>query len=189
MQYSLIVAMDDYCGIGKNGNIPWRISEDLKHFKETTENHVVIMGGNTYKSLPRREPLKNRLNIVVSKTELDCLKHLYSTDGNDYSKYKSLWGMGFLFVDSPETACKVCENIKANRPFVIGGKQIYEWFLKNDLIDEMVISCIPEDSSCDTKIDFHHAFGKFRNIITKIIDTKIIGKIKVLYFRKKNEDK
>lgn len=185
MQYSLIVAMDDYNGIAKNGDIPWRISEDMKHFKDTTENHVVIMGGNTYRTLPRREPLKNRLNIVISKKELDTLRYLYSTDDEDYTQYKSLWSMGFLFVDSPETACKVCENIKADRPFVIGGKQIYEWFLNKYLIDEMVVTGIPGNHNCDTRLHFPYPFG-FQYVITKTLNTKILGKLNIYYYKNEN---
>lgn len=154
MQYSLIVAFDSYLGISKYSGIPWNVKEDMIHFKKTTENHVVIMGKNTYKTLPRREPLKNRTNIVISKEELDILRHLYSTDGNDYSEYKSLWSMGFLFVDSPETACKVSEIISPNKEvFVIGGKQVYEWFLDADLIDKLIITHICGDFNCDIKID------------------------------------
>ena len=51
--------------IGQNNSIPWKISQDLKFFKLTTENHVVIMGRKTFESLGK--PLKNRINIVVSK--------------------------------------------------------------------------------------------------------------------------
>lgn len=192
MQYSLIVATDSKWGIAKDGNIPWRITEDMKHFKRTTEDHVVIMGKNTYKTLPRREPLKNRTNIVISREELDILKHLYSTDGHDYSEYKSLWGMGFLFVDSPETACKVAEIISPNKiVFVIGGKQVYEWFLEKHLIDEIVATDIRFNANCDLRLDMHKYISDFKLVITTNISVSIpyIENIRVDYFRKKNEDK
>ena len=63
--FELVVAMDvDGC-IGSNNTIPWSLPEDLKHFKELTENNIVIMGRKTFESLPNG-PLKNRMNIVIS---------------------------------------------------------------------------------------------------------------------------
>ena len=54
-------------GIGKDGGLPWKLSEDLKHFRRTTENGTVIMGRKTWDSIPEKfRPLKNRKNIVLS---------------------------------------------------------------------------------------------------------------------------
>lgn len=64
-----IVATDLNCAIGKNGQLPWHIPEDLKHFKETTTDGIVVMGRKTYDSIGR--PLPNRSNWVVSKTGLN----------------------------------------------------------------------------------------------------------------------
>ena len=67
--FELIVAMNIDSCIGNSKSIPWYLPEDLKHFRELTENNIVIMGRNTFESLPNG-PLKNRLNIVIS-TRLD----------------------------------------------------------------------------------------------------------------------
>ena len=64
--FSLIVCFDSNYGIGKNNTIPWKLSSDLKRFKELTLNNIVIMGKNTWTSLPKK-PLQNRINIVISK--------------------------------------------------------------------------------------------------------------------------
>ena len=65
----LIAAVAENNVIGRNGEIPWNISEDMKHFKELTMGHPVIMGRKTYKSIPKRfRPLPQRKNIVLSKT-------------------------------------------------------------------------------------------------------------------------
>lgn len=54
--------------IGKDGKLPWSIPEDLKRFRELTLNHPVIMGRKTYESIPEKfRPLKNRLNIVITR--------------------------------------------------------------------------------------------------------------------------
>ena len=60
-----IVAVDEKWGIGKNNELLFAIPEDMKFFRETTLNKVVVMGSNTLKSFPGGKPLKNRVNIVL----------------------------------------------------------------------------------------------------------------------------
>ena len=64
MTVNLIVAVSKNGFIGKNGSLPWQISEDLKRFRKITSNSVVIMGKNTFLSIGK--PLPNRENIVIS---------------------------------------------------------------------------------------------------------------------------
>ena len=65
-EISIIVAVARDYGIGKDNQLLWHISEDLKRFKEITAGHSVVMGRNTWLSLPRR-PLPKRRNIVLSR--------------------------------------------------------------------------------------------------------------------------
>src|SRR5436190_16183395 len=60
-----IVAIAKNLAIGKDGKLPWHYSADLKFFKQTTSNHAVVMGFNTWKSIGK--PLPKRLNIVLSR--------------------------------------------------------------------------------------------------------------------------
>ena len=70
---SLIASIGKNNEIGKNGDLVWHIKEDMKFFKNTTINHIVVMGFNTYKSLPG--PLKDREMIVLSKhNNIDGIK-------------------------------------------------------------------------------------------------------------------
>lgn len=62
---TIIVATDRKGAIGRNNDIPWHLSDDLKRFKAITMGHTVIMGRNTWDSLPFK-PLKGRRNIVIS---------------------------------------------------------------------------------------------------------------------------
>lgn len=63
----LILAKSKNNVIGKDGTIPWYIPNDLKHFRELTMGHIVIMGRKTYDSLPLRfRPLAGRQNVVVT---------------------------------------------------------------------------------------------------------------------------
>ena len=65
--FSIILAMDSQNGIGKNNGLPWRIREDLRLFSQITRNNVVIMGRNTWDSLPKK-PLPFRINVVISRS-------------------------------------------------------------------------------------------------------------------------
>ena len=62
----LVVAIADNGVIGKDGAIPWHISEDLKRFKALTLGHTIVMGRKTWDSLPRK-PLPGRVNVVVTR--------------------------------------------------------------------------------------------------------------------------
>ena len=64
MKLCLIVAVSKNGCIGKDGSLPWQISEDLKRFRKITSNSVVIMGRNTFLSIGKALP--NRENIIVS---------------------------------------------------------------------------------------------------------------------------
>jgi dihydrofolate reductase len=65
---TLILALADNGVIGRNGAIPWRISDDLKRFKQLTLGKPVVMGRKTWDSLPKK-PLPGRRNIVATRQE------------------------------------------------------------------------------------------------------------------------
>jgi len=70
---SAIVAVDKDWGIGYQGQLLEHIPEDLKHFKELTQYNIVVMGRNTWESLPKRDflpRLPNRINVIVSNSML-----------------------------------------------------------------------------------------------------------------------
>ncbi|TYQ19822.1 UNVERIFIED_ORG: dihydrofolate reductase [Zoogloea ramigera] len=62
---TIIVATDQQRGIGINNTLPWKLPEDLAHFKRLTTGHPIIMGRKTFESIGR--PLPNRRNIVVTR--------------------------------------------------------------------------------------------------------------------------
>ena len=66
MEIVLIAAVDINLAIGKEGKIPWDIKEDLKFFRQNTENTAIVMGRATYDSIGR--PLPNRKNIVMTRS-------------------------------------------------------------------------------------------------------------------------
>ncbi len=103
-----IVAVDEKWGIGKNNDLLFSIPEDMKFFRTTTLNKVVVMGANTLKSFPNGNPLKNRTNIVLS-TKLkrdDC-----------------------IVVDSVEKLLEQIKKYCADDVYLIGGAMLYKALL------------------------------------------------------------
>ena len=107
MSVSIIVAIAENYAIGKDNDLLWHISDDLKRFKQITSGHKIIMGKNTFLSLPIR-PLPNRISIVITD------------DKND--QYE-----GCIMAYSIEDALAKCEA--GEECFVIGGGSIYRQFM------------------------------------------------------------
>ena len=70
-----IVHADRQWGIGKGNDMMFSLPKDMKFFRETTLGHTVVMGGKTLRSFPNQKPLKNRVNIVLSRGQVrdDCI--------------------------------------------------------------------------------------------------------------------
>ncbi|MCP1101307.1 dihydrofolate reductase [Aequitasia blattaphilus] len=107
---NLIVAVDKNWGIGKNNKLLVSIPSDMKYFRETTTNKVVVMGRKTLESFPGGKPLPNRTNIVIT------------TDQN-YKKE------GAVFVHDMEALKKELKNHEESNVFVIGGESVYKALL------------------------------------------------------------
>jgi dihydrofolate reductase len=115
-----IAAVDRKGAIGKGGKLPWHYSADMKFFRETTTGHAVVMGRKTWLTIGK--PLKNRLNIVLSRDpNIDPQQSLIVL--TDIDSVISL--NGSLATDL----------------FVIGGAQIYQAFLP--YIEKWIITEVP----------------------------------------------
>lgn len=104
LRISLVVAVSENGVIGQNGKLPWRLSDDLKLFKQTTLNHYILMGRKTYESIGR--PLPQRVNIVISRQA-------------DYA------APGIQVVPNLSKAFEQAEAASEKEVFVIGGGEIY----------------------------------------------------------------
>lgn len=91
----LIVACDPKGGIGYQNKLPWsNIQGDLPRFRKLTTNGVVVMGRNTWDSLPRK-PLPNRLNFIVTSQDLTLPRGAIAvSDLNHFTEYKDAWLIG-----------------------------------------------------------------------------------------------
>tara|TARA_Y100000768_G_scaffold73230_1_gene51656 strand:- start:5934 stop:6413 length:480 start_codon:yes stop_codon:yes gene_type:complete len=105
MNIEIIWAQDKSGGIGKDGKLPWDISEDLQNFKRVTLGYPIIMGRKTWESLPFK-PLPKRRNIVLSSQKVYDIETYYSID-ECLDKLNS-------------------EGVE--KIFVIGGRSIYKSF-------------------------------------------------------------
>jgi dihydrofolate reductase len=123
---SIIVAIAEDNAIGNENKLLCHISEDLKRFKRLTTGHTVIMGKNTYESLPKK-PLPNRRNIVISDNRND--------------KYE-----GCEMAYSIEDALEKCSEEHEN--FIIGGASIYRQFM--DHADKLYLTRIHKAFDADT---------------------------------------
>ena len=113
---SAIVCVDDNWGIGSNGDLLVHIPEDMKFFKDMTDNGIVIMGRKTYDSLPKK-PLPNRENVVIT-----------NTTKNGFSLRMDEDGTVFTNLDDVKYALRLKEMDEFN-VFIIGGGQIYKELL------------------------------------------------------------
>lgn len=135
-RFSIIVACTNEGGIGKDNTIPWYLPDDLKHFKKVTTScpeglvNVIIMGRNTWESLPRK-PLPSRINIVVSS-------QLHLSNESTYV-VKSL-------NDALELAASL-SNIYET--FVIGGSRLYKEALEHPQCDKAYVTHVHSDYECN----------------------------------------
>ncbi|MGK5028866.1 dihydrofolate reductase [Janthinobacterium sp. MDT1-19] len=120
---TIIVATDQQGGIGINNTLPWKLPEDLAHFKRLTTGHPILMGRKTFDSIGR--PLPNRRNIVITR--------------NADWRHE-----GVEAVSSVEAAIALLDGAEG---YVIGGAEIYRQALP--LTARLIITEIGQTFDCD----------------------------------------
>ncbi|RYZ62132.1 MAG: dihydrofolate reductase [Proteobacteria bacterium] len=134
MILSAIAAMAANRVIGKDGDLPWKIPEDMKFFRDKTSGHIMIMGRKTFDSFGGK-PLPNRLNVVITR------QHDYEPEGAHV-------------VNNTEEAIDFCRGLVDSgawpeEVFIIGGGEIYKQMLP--ATDRIYLTEIHEDVTGDTK--------------------------------------
>lgn len=122
---SIIVAVSDDLGIGKDNELLWKISEDLKRFKYLTTGKTVIMGKKTWDSLPRK-PLPGRINIVLTDIPDEEIENAVTVHS------------------IPEALSNCREGEEA---FIIGGGSIYRQFMPK--ADRLYITHVHKKAPAD----------------------------------------
>jgi len=123
-----IVNVDENWGIGKEGDQPFYIPEDLKFFKEKTLGKVVVMGRATLEALPNAKPLPQRENIVLSRQ-------------------KGFFVEGAMVCNSIDELLEVLKNHESKNIFVIGGANVYAMLLP--LCKRAYVTKIFATTDCD----------------------------------------
>ncbi|KAL4065602.1 dihydrofolate reductase-like domain-containing protein [Scleroderma yunnanense] len=148
---TIIVAATKTNGIGLNGTMPWHISKDLSFFSHVTSSapagmlNAVIMGRGTWESIPsKNRPLKNRLNVVLSRNREYCL-----TLPNNGSHAETS-----LSSDLQGTVNELRSRQGVNRLFIMGGASLYQETLSSPspslLADRVLLTRIHNpDYPCD----------------------------------------
>ena len=162
MKIAMIVAMDEQGVIGKDNDLPWKISADLQFFKRTTMGKPIIMGRNTHESIGR--PLPGRRNIVVTTQQ-------------------GYIAQGCEVVHSVEQALEECKDV--DEVMIMGGASLYKqcfplcdklyitqvhttidsgdtWFPEWDRSDWTLLSS--EDHQADEKNQYDYSFRLFKRI-------------------------
>jgi dihydrofolate reductase len=124
MIVSIIVATAKNNAIGKDNKLLWYLPKDLKHFKDVTTGHTVIMGRKTFDSVGK--PLPNRRNIILTQQDIEI--------------------EGCEVTNSFDSAFELCEG--EEEVFIIGGANIYRQGLP--LTDRIYLTLIDEDFDGDT---------------------------------------
>ncbi len=129
MKISMIAAVAKNRVIGKDNDLVWHLPDDMKFFKDTTKDHVVIMGRKNFESLPPKwKPLPNRTNLIISRN----------------AKYDAL---GCKVFTSLEACLEYVKTLNQDEIFIIGGGQIYKLGL--ELADRMYITEIDAEFDGD----------------------------------------
>ena len=117
--------------VGKDNGLPWNYKDELEHFRQTTNRQTMVMGRKTFETTP--ENLFKRTPIVFSKT---------------------LTGTGI--VSSIPEFLDYIKNIEESKIFMIGGAELAELFLKNNLISEFILTKIHKNYMGDVRMNLNY---------------------------------
>ena len=131
MRIIIISAISGNNVIGKaNGEMPWYVSEEFKHFKQTTFGFPVIMGRKTFETLGK--PLKGRENIIITR------KNDFKVEFDETRVFHSL-----------KESLNYCESKNLEKVFIIGGGEIFEQSIS--IADEMILSFMKFEAEGEVK--------------------------------------
>ena len=147
MTISMILAADEYGGIGYKNDLPWpRIKIDMQWFVDHTKDNVVVMGSKTWFSLGKHAPLKDRINYIISSQDLKLFEGAY--DSYDPTKY------------STDSILFAIKSRHAKREiFVIGGKTVYDEAYKH--CNKIYLTRIEGMHTVDTTVDIEEYLKDF----------------------------
>ena len=160
-----IVHADKEWGIGKGNGMMFSLPKDMKFFRETTMNHVVVMGGNTLRSFPNAKPLKNRVNIVLSRGQVrdDCV--IVRSYEELFKAMKDHENEGIYVIGGGEVYRELlpyCEEVLVTKVDAVGGAEV---FFPN-LDENPDFQCVDEGEPVDDN-GLTIRFTRYKNLKTR----------------------
>lgn len=156
----LIVAADRNWAIGKNNKLMWSIPADMKFFRETTQGNVVIMGRKTLESFPQGQPLKNRVNIVITRNPSYKVKDAVVVHSVEEAIGESRKYDGDVFVIGGESIYRAmlpyCDTALVTR--IDYAYEADTWFPNLDEDEEWELTDEGEEQTC---FDLEYAFTRY----------------------------
>ena len=153
IRFSAIACVSKSGGIGFQDKLLFNIKNDMKHFKETTENHIVVMGRKTFESIGK--PLPNRFNIVLTNNAVDFninQKNKNCIFLNKISDIPKIINNNYIFIHddlySVGVKYNISKNINTSEIFIIGGQSIYQRFEK--YISKYYLTIVDSEKEYDT---------------------------------------
>jgi len=147
MRISIIAAIDEKNGLGKNTDLLFKIPEDLKRLKDITTGHPLVMGRRTFESLGRLLP--NRTHIVLTR---------------DTDKLKKLSYQPDAVTDSIEEALEIGKKSPGGEEVIVfGGGEIFRQAIDRGLVDRLYLTVVEGDYGADT---FFPEYPEFTKIIS-----------------------
>lgn len=143
---SMILASTNTGGIGNRGTLPWpKHRQDLTWFRQHTENQIVVMGRNTWDDPMMTKPLPNRINYVVSSTNVDV-------------NYRHL--IRWIPENVVENVQQIQRSYASNHVYIIGGKQLYESC--ESIVERVYLTRMKGNWWCDTRINLERMLACFQ---------------------------
>lgn len=127
MKISIVVASSNNDVIGKDNQLLWHLSDDLKRFKKITSGHCIVMGRKTFESIGK--PLPNRTNIIITRNQQLTIE-------------------GVEICSSLEAAINLAKSLNETELFIIGGGEIFKESLA--LADKVYLTLVDTDIEGDT---------------------------------------
>lgn len=124
----MIVCVSENYGIGNKGELLFSLPPDMKFFRETTLGKIVVMGRGTLDSFPGGKALKNRTNVVLTRS-------------------KDFFRENTEVFTSKEAVLDYLKQFNSDDVYIIGGAQIYELF--RDVCDEALVTKVKKTVECD----------------------------------------
>lgn len=141
---SIIAAIDDKRGLGKKGDLLFRIKDDMKRLRAITNGHPLVMGRKTFDSFPGLLP--NRTHIIITR---------------DPSIYDDVDVKPHFAVSSLEEGIEVAKGVDGSEEiFIFGGGQIFTEAIQKELVDRLYLTIVKGDFGADTFFPDYSMFRK-----------------------------